>query len=100
MLFILQYKFGYNDLIQYLNELKNLICMYGCHSLSNLGRYYVEGKEIAVVYFRTLYDPKHFKSDDIWRLRRDLELSAAITVKPEEMFVYFYLIFKIFSFRA
>ncbi|XP_063691538.1 glutathione synthetase-like [Bolinopsis microptera] len=50
------------------------------HGTTKNGRYMVEGKEVAMVYFRTLYDPRHFKSDDIWRLRRDLELSAAITV--------------------
>ena len=37
--------------------------------------------QVAVVYFRTLYDPSHFVSADIWRFRRDVEHSAAVTVK-------------------
>ena len=36
---------------------------------------------MAVFYFRTLYDPSHFVSPEIWSFRKDAELSAAITVK-------------------
>ena len=44
------------------------------------GRYYVGGKEVAVFYFRTLYDPSHYKCPDFWRARRDMEFSAAVSV--------------------
>ncbi|KAL5255862.1 hypothetical protein ACHWQZ_G011184 [Mnemiopsis leidyi] len=44
------------------------------------GRYYVDDKEVAVIYFRSMYDPVHFKSRDFWTARRDMEFSAAVTV--------------------
>ena len=45
------------------------------------GRYYLDDKEVAVIYFRTMYDPAHFKSPDFWTARRDMEFSAAVTVR-------------------
>ena len=44
------------------------------------GRYFVDEMEVAVLYFRTMYDPAHFKTPDFWRARRDMEFSAAVTV--------------------
>ena len=47
------------------------------------GRYFVDDKEVAVFYFRTMYDPAHYKSPDFWRARRDMEFSAAVNVSLE-----------------
>ncbi len=34
--------------------------------------------EIAIIYYRTGYTPNHFESEEIWKLRLDLELNKAI----------------------
>ena len=53
------------------------------------GRYYVDDKEVAVIYFRSMYDPAHFKSRDFWTARRDMEFSAAVTVRNRETVAFF-----------
>ena len=50
------------------------------HGRTENGRYYVDDREVAVFYFRTFYDPSHFETEDHWRVRREMELSQAITV--------------------
>ena len=39
---------------------------------------YVFDKEIALVYFRTGYRPNHYTSEEVWKLREDIEISKAI----------------------
>lgn len=50
------------------------------------GRYFVDDKEVAVFFLRTLYDPSHFVTEDIWRVLRDIELSKAISVSLRTKF--------------
>jgi len=42
------------------------------------GKLYVQGKEIALVYFRVGYDPKHYQTEEDWKMREIIELSQAI----------------------
>lgn len=39
---------------------------------------FVEGDEIAVIYYRTGYSPEHFPNERIWEIREKIELTQAI----------------------
>ena len=41
---------------------------------------YVHDKEIAIVYYRTFYTPANFPTPEMWTLRAEMELSAAVNV--------------------
>ncbi|CAL8089979.1 unnamed protein product [Calicophoron daubneyi] len=41
-------------------------------------RLFVDGEEIAVVYYRHGYTPEHFSNDEIWNVKYQLERSLAI----------------------
>jgi len=40
--------------------------------------YIRDGEEVAVAYFRTCYSPKHFPTEQHWKVREVIELSKAI----------------------
>ncbi|KRX09258.1 hypothetical protein PPERSA_05927 [Pseudocohnilembus persalinus] len=42
------------------------------------GRFFVDGDEICLVYFRWGYSPNHYYNEKIWELRENIELSKAI----------------------
>jgi len=42
------------------------------------GKLFVDGEEVAVAYFRTCYSPKHFPTEQHWKVREIIELSKAI----------------------
>lgn len=44
------------------------------------GRLRVQGKEIAVVYYRSAYTPADYPSEAEWAVREQVELSRAIKV--------------------
>ena len=45
------------------------------------GKYFVGSTEVAVFYFRSMYDPHHFKGAEHWSVRQDIERSRAVKVR-------------------
>lgn len=42
------------------------------------GRLFVQGTEVAVIYYRNGYSPDQFESEEDWTVREKLELNRAI----------------------
>ncbi|CAF0935091.1 unnamed protein product [Adineta ricciae] len=49
-----------------------------CCSLNSKGILFFREFEVALVYYRTAYDPKHFYNEDIWQAYIMLESSCAV----------------------
>jgi glutathione synthase len=48
--------------------------------LDAAGKLYLGGIEVALLYFRSGYDPKHYPTDKEWFARETIELSVAVKV--------------------
>lgn len=48
--------------------------------LSSDNRYYVRGKEIAIFYFRSMWNEDHYKTEKHWETRLKIERSKAVKV--------------------
>ncbi|RNA34543.1 glutathione synthetase-like [Brachionus plicatilis] len=47
-------------------------------TLKNIETYFLDGKQVGLVYFRAGYDPDHYRSEDDWNARLLIERSTAI----------------------
>jgi glutathione synthase len=46
--------------------------------IDSKGRLFVQGNEVAVIYYRNGYSPDQFESEEDWQVRENLELNRAI----------------------
>nr|CAB3251032.1 glutathione synthetase-like [Phallusia mammillata] len=50
----------------------------GRTQLSNDGTFFIDGEEVGLLYFRAAFQPHHYASEEIWKIRKDMEFSRAI----------------------